>query len=382
MSPTTTRSRLEHRLGAEGLFSIRVRHGDIHLRGIDGDTMVISERHGRDLEHLFDIDLADGSASLGELLGNKRHGGSPDVEIDLPRRATVVVETSSGDLEVDELTGDQRYRTASGDLRFRGVQGRLSIDVHSGDIDITTVGEADVNLKTLSGDVELRAGTLRSLNVNSTSGDLKAAGRLAGPGPFSIESVSGDVLLAPAGDLRIELHTVSGDLTSDVEGVVDHGRGRRSIAIGSDGPLLNVRSTSGDVRVVKAVPVNGTNQGRGLRFALKDEPATERAERSGPTAPVETAAAEPAPAAAADAGEVLHANGAIAAAYDDARMRILRSLERGDIDVAEATRRLEALDAGPDTEGAEAGDADTEGAEAGDADTETIAYPADGDARG
>jgi hypothetical protein len=39
-------------------------------------------------------------------------------------------------------------------------------------------------------------------------------------------------------------------------------------------------------------------------------------------------------------------NGAIAAAYDDARLRILRSLERGEIDVAEAGRRLETLDAG------------------------------------
>jgi hypothetical protein len=39
-------------------------------------------------------------------------------------------------------------------------------------------------------------------------------------------------------------------------------------------------------------------------------------------------------------------NGAIAAAYDDARLRILRSLERGEIDVAKAGRRLEQLDAG------------------------------------
>jgi len=361
VSPTTTRSLLEHRLGAEGLFTIRVRHGEVRLRGVDGDSMVIRERRGRDLGDLFDIELADGSASLGESLGNKRHGGSPDVEIDLPRRATVVVETSNGDLEVDDLTGDQRYRTASGDLRFRGVEGRLSIEVHSGDVDITAAGEADVNLRTLSGDVELRAGTLRSLRVNSTSGDLKAAGRLAGPGPFSIESVSGDVLLAPAGDLRIELQTVSGDLHSDIEGVMDHGRGRRSIAIGSGGPLLSVRSTSGDVRVVQAVPVNGTKAGRGLRFESKEDPFVD--------APEVVAASDPETDANAEA-EPPHTNGAIAAAYDDARMRILRSLERGEIDVAEATRRLEALDAGPDTEGSE------------DADTETVAFSTDEDARG
>jgi hypothetical protein len=37
---------------------------------------------------------------------------------------------------------------------------------------------------------------------------------------------------------------------------------------------------------------------------------------------------------------------AIAAAYEDARLTILRSLERDEIDVTEAGRRLEALDAG------------------------------------
>ncbi len=36
---------------------------------------------------------------------------------------------------------------------------------------------------------------------------------------------------------------------------------------------------------------------------------------------------------------------AIAAAYEEARLGILRGLERGEIDVAEAGRRLEALDA-------------------------------------
>jgi hypothetical protein len=39
-------------------------------------------------------------------------------------------------------------------------------------------------------------------------------------------------------------------------------------------------------------------------------------------------------------------NHAIAAAYDEARLRILRALERGEIDVAEAGRRLEMLDNG------------------------------------
>jgi len=373
MSPTTTRSRLEHRLGAEGLFSIRIRHGDVRLRAIDGDTMIVQERHGRDLEGLFDIELGDATASLAESQGNRREGGSTDVDIELPRRATVVVESSNGDLEVDGLTDDQRYRTASGDLLLREVGGTLSMEAHSGDIDITTSGEADVNLRTLSGDVELRAGTLRSFRVNTTSGDLKAAARLAGPGPFSIESVSGDVLIAPAGDLRVELRTVSGDLHADVDGVVEHGRGRQSIVIGSGGPTLSVRSTSGDVTVVRAVPVKEPRRGADLRFELKTGPDEGHDDALPETEATEVEPAEP------------PANGAIAAAYDDARMRILRSLERGDIDVTEATRRLEALDAGPESEASvETADvAPAAGADAlHDDDTETVAWSADEDPRG
>ena len=83
-----------------------------------------------------------------------------------------------------------------------------------------------------------------------------------------------------------------------------------------DGRARLVASTmSGDVHIVKAR--------RDARRA-----------RSGPSA----GPREPAPAASAS-------DAAIAAAYDEARLRILRSVERGEIDVAEAGRRLEALDA-------------------------------------
>jgi DUF4097 and DUF4098 domain-containing protein YvlB len=333
MTMTTSGSRLEHRIGADGLFSIRLRSGDVRIRGIDGDTLVVLERHGRDLEDAFEIARSDGSVSLHELRGDQRGfrggrgGRGGDLEIAIPRGATVVVETANGDLEVDGLTGDQRYRTTSGDLRMRAVAGGIVIQGVSGDVSVVAVADAAVTLNTVSGDVELRAGTLRRLSMATTSGDLKVAGRLTGQGPFSIETVSGDLLLAPAGDLSIDMRTVSGDLSSDVGGRIESSRGRRSVAIGTGGPTLAVRTMSGDVEVVRPVA-----------FDLEVESATET------TAPE--------PASESEDGSVTApeppANGAIAAAFDDARLRILRSLEDGEIDVAEATRRLEALDDGVD----------------------------------
>jgi hypothetical protein len=286
------------------------------LRAVDGAVVRIRDVHDHDLEAMFAIGLGDGSASFrairkGDILGRGDRGHTPDLEIEVPRRATIVFEAASGEVEADGLTGDQRYRTASGEVTLRSVSGRIAIDAVSGDVDITTTGEAALTVRTVSGDVELRAAILTSLEAATTSGDLKIAGRLAGPGPFSIVTVSGDALLAPAGDLKIEMATLSGDLRSEFDGVTEGGRGRRSLSVGPGGPLINVRSLSGDLNVVRPISV------------------------ADPTVTIPAApAAQAAP------------NAALEAAYDEARLRILQSLERGEIDVAEAGRRLETLEGG------------------------------------
>ena len=314
MTATSTVASVEHAIGAAGLFSLRLRDGDLRIRAVDGETIRISETHGHDLSEMFVIELGEGSASLRSthgttVLGIRRHGHAPDLAVDLPRGATIVVESTSAGVRADGLLGDQRYRTVSGDLTLSAVSGRIAIEAVSGDVKVSAIGETDVALRTVSGDVELRAGTLRSLRSTTTSGDLKVAGRLLGPGPFSVETVSGDALIAPAGEVRIEMTTMSGDLRSDVDGRAAGGRGQRSLSIGTGGPLLTFRSMSGDLRVV-----------RPTRIDMPDVPA--------PTA----LPALPAPAAPAVMVD------------DDPRLPILRALERGEIDVAEAGRRLEVLD--------------------------------------
>jgi len=337
MTTTTTGPELVHVVGTEGLVSIRVRDGDLRLRAVDGETLHVRDAHGGDLGSMLTIDLGTGSASLFEDPGSGRFldargGHSPELVIDLPRRATLVVETVSADIDADGLIGDQRYRTTSGDIGLRSASGRLVIEAISADVDIRATGEAEVAARTVSGDIELRAGTLRSLRLTTTSGDISVAGRLKGAGPFAIETVSGDARIAPAGDVRIEMATMSGDLRSELHGRIEGGRGHRSLAIGSSGPQVTVRTMSGDLDVARPVPVLEPAGPEMVPPAPPMAPAR-------PDAPAPPAAAHQRPAAPAR-------NGAITAAYEDARLGILRSLERGDIDVAEAGRRFEALDDG------------------------------------
>lgn len=326
---TATGASLEHAIGAEGLLAIRIRNGDIRLNAVDGDVVRVRDIDDARLDEMFAIEAAAGSLSLtavgrglefvlGPRSKRRRHGRhDPDLHIDLPRRATLVLEAASSDVRVDGLLGDQRYRTASGDVALRSVAGRIEVEAVSGDIEVQAIGDAEVMARSESGDIELRAATLKALRLTTTSGDLKVAGRLDGPGPFSIETVSGDGLLAPAGDVRIEMTSMTGDLQSEIKGEHGSGRGRRSLVVGRNGPLVTFQSMSGDLRVVRPV-------------LIEDAVPRPLVAPATPTA---------------GAKDVSHVNGAIAA-YEDARLRILRSLERGEIDVEEAGRRLERLDAG------------------------------------
>lgn len=334
---TMTGSSLEHQIGAEGLLAVRLRDGEVRLRGVDGETVRVRDVNDHDLRDMFAIESATGSLSLKagrglEIVVGTRSmrrgfgGHAPELEIELPRRATLVLETASGDVDADGLVGDQRYRTASGDIVLRAVSGKLSIEAVSGDIDADATGDADVTVRSVSGDIELRAARLSSMQLTSTSGDLKVAGQFVGPGPYAIETVSGDGLLAPAGDVRIEMTSLTGDLTSDLDGQHRTEGGRRTFQVGGSGPVLTFRSMSGDLHVARPSLIS---------HAAAPVPLA-------PLAPL----APPAPAVPPAPAERAPTNVAIAAAYEDARLRILRSLERGEIDVVEAGRRLETLDAG------------------------------------
>ena len=329
----------EHTIGVEGIFSVRLRNGDIHLRAVDGETVRVRGANGN--EPLDPSGIIQGEGSLA--LDLRRRGRSSRLEVDVPRRASVVVESVSAEVDVDGLVGDQRYQTTSGEVTLRDVSGRIAVDAISGDVDIRATEDTAFTLRTVSGDIDLRAASVTTLSATTTSGDIGVAGRLIGPGPFGIETVSGDALFAVAGDVRIETATVSGDLRSEVGGVSDGGRGRRSLTIGSDGPLFTFRSMSGDLRVVHARPVEGSSATRTPSRTVASDPADP---------PVVADAGH-----AADTARAADLTGApdpLDAASSNLRLDVLQALERGEIDVVEAARRFAVIDgevgADPNTE--------------------------------
>ena len=305
---------IDHTIGEGGSVAIVIRSGDIRVRGgAGGDahiraTFEISASSDADADRIFgevqlrvqrrDGDLSveevDGDHSVGSLIGRLFSGNGHyelTVEADVPLAAELDLTGVSSDIDASDLHGEQRYRTVSGDLSATNVGGSVHLESVSGDATIQAEEPLDADAQSVSGDVNIVTPTLRSLRANTVSGDVQVEAELAAGGSFRVETVSGDFVLGLVGNATIEVHGLSTDVNSELDHRIEGQVDRRRLIIGSGGPRLTFNSMSGDVDV------------RPPRRLSRKAKAAER----------------PAPASQLD---------------------VLRALERGEIDVDEATRRL------------------------------------------
>jgi putative adhesin len=99
--------------------------------------------------------------------------------------------------------------SGAADLDANGTLGALSFKTGSGDVTLQQVGPGSVNVRAVSGDVEVgvRGGLGVWLDVSSTSGDVHSD--LDGDGGAGTEA---------APDLELTLNTVAGDITVERAG--------------------------------------------------------------------------------------------------------------------------------------------------------------------
>jgi hypothetical protein len=300
---------IRHTVGAGGALSLRNVSGTIRVVATDADEAVVRVTSGDGRPPHLNVERSAGSLlveperAIGGLGLSIRIGSSHelDFEVEAPRRARIDIKTVSGDIDVRDMAGEQHYKTVSGDVRLTGAAGRISAVSVSGDVRLHEGGVVDLDGATTSGDVTAEATDIWVVGVRTVSGDVRVAGRLR-PGPrHAVETVSGDLILEPLGGVTIESRRA-----------LDFSRkGRMPVVFGDGSARLVFRSMSGEEHV------------------RAHETQTQLTPPSPATPPTPTTAAAPATAGG-----------------DGQRLAILRALERGEIDVDEAARRLEEVTRG------------------------------------
>lgn len=142
--------------------------------------------------------------------------GASDLELEVPRGATVYVKTRDGDIEVsdvaevraDSSSGSiniQRVAKAAeassvdGDISLEESNGRIRLHSFSGTIEAVNAKMVESNdflsAQTTSGDVRLEDIEQPHVEVRSISGEISLTGTLARGGFYDMKTTSGDITL-------------------------------------------------------------------------------------------------------------------------------------------------------------------------------------------
>ncbi|MGA2021676.1 MAG: DUF4097 family beta strand repeat-containing protein [Candidatus Sulfotelmatobacter sp.] len=212
----------------------------------EGNSIRIDYVEARDISVDYEITVPEETTI-------RTHSGSGDQTIE-GTHGNVDVQTGSGDVRLRGLTGEIRLQTGSGDVRAREISGPVRGGAGSGNIEVEETGSGDVDLHTGSGNVSVR-GMQGSLRAEAGSGDISAEGTQAGA--WEIRTGSGNVHVRLPADAAYDanLSTSSGTLdvgpaiTMTVQGRVQETRKQIMGKVRGGGPLLTVRTGSGDIHI-------------------------------------------------------------------------------------------------------------------------------------
>jgi len=170
-----------------------------------------------------------------------------DFEVVVPAGVRLVVEDTSGKIELADLKGDVRVRDGSGTFSARGLAANLDLEKESGDIMIDDV-LGDTRITSRSGQMKLHR--LNSLEIRESDGNID----LRQAQTARIHNRGGNLRATEvSGDLDIE--DDAGEIVvADVKGALDIHDTSGQIRVNRSGPVT-IRDTSGDVRVENAPEV-------------------------------------------------------------------------------------------------------------------------------
>jgi hypothetical protein len=269
---TTDRGeRLDLELTGVERLDVRIVAGEVNVtaRAGDGDGVhvEVDVLRGPDVE----VDLRDDGTLViehqpvrslsGLLSGNV--AVKANVTVIVPERTETLVRTVSADVFVGGIAAGTSVTTVSGRVTATGLDGDVSLKSVSGDLEVQGVA-GSVHANTVSGDLTISGGDPGEITARAVSGDVTFD--LDDVPDVQCTTVSGDVAVRLPADAGLDLEavTVSGRLETSFPDGLDAGKRRLRGRIGGGGPGVTVRTTSGDVVVLRRRDAEQPPAGRGL----------------------------------------------------------------------------------------------------------------------
>ena len=205
-------------LDPRGRVEIDNLKGRVEVRAWDREEVRVTGSLGDGVEKLV-IDGDRDELRIEVKYPNRSRNTEPTMlVVQVPLRAELEIETVSADIDVHGVAPRElSLQSVSGDIVANGAPRRASVESVSGDVNLT-FNSSEVEASTVSGDLVVAGRLTGEASVETVSGDLRFDSRGERLRKFSAGSVSGNIAarlaLAEAGEIRME--SVSGDLGLDL----------------------------------------------------------------------------------------------------------------------------------------------------------------------
>ncbi len=290
-APITEKISKSFKVGPSGTLEVSNVSGDVVVTEGGTDTIVIDAvkrfrgpaAEAKDQFARVTIEMVErgGRVDAKTTYAGRNTKVSVDYAVTAPSGTSVFAHSMSGDVKVTNIKGEVRIDTASGDVTAIGTPAATLLRTMSGDATASGVDhQNELRISTISGTVILRSARARSVDADSTSGDVALTdvlcdralvkafsgdityvGSLSKAGRYQFQSQSGDVRITLIGAPGFELDasTFAGSVRSDFPVTVPPGQPvggqgmRKSLrgVVGSGGPTLSIKAFSGDITITK-----------------------------------------------------------------------------------------------------------------------------------
>lgn len=253
--------------------AIEISGWDQNAIDIDGSKYASSEERLHAIH--IDIDHSAGSISIHTSFPHDWRGnGGARYVIRVPRKADLQnIASSNGSIRVDLIDGPVRLKTSNGAIHASGIHGMLDAHTSNGSLDISDV-TGGATLHTTNGSIraDVRKG---GFEASTSNGTITARLMEADSHPVRLESSNGridltldaarevhadtsnsSITLRMPGSIGADLraHTSNSSITSDFDVSVHGGtlsKHRLEGTIGSGGPLIDLGTSNGSIRILR-----------------------------------------------------------------------------------------------------------------------------------
>jgi len=276
----TTSFEREVNADPKGTVEISATNGTIDVTGWDKAAVAVKAELGADVDHVEVTSSGNHTVVRVMLRPHSSIGLSwgrdeTHLRVQVPKESALEVSTVSGNVNSAGVLGTLRLRAVSGDiaaeigpadveaksvsgnvkLRGHGQPARLHVSSVSGDVELKhAAGELETS--TVSGEITVELDPARSVHARSTSGDITFEGRLMRGADFDAQSVSGDLKVRANSEdgFDYEAQTLSGGITNcfnaESERSSQYGPGHKlSGKRGAGAAQVHLKSMSGDLEV-------------------------------------------------------------------------------------------------------------------------------------